>query len=411
MLAAYSAASSSGGDTDVILVEKNEKLGKKLYLTGKGRCNLTNAADMEEFFSNIPTNPSFLISAFNAFSNEDLMELIKSTGTELKTERGQRVFPKSDKSSDIIKALSVLLGRAHVKVALKTYVKDILIENGKAAGIRTDRGVLRSDALILATGGFSYPSTGSSGEGHVFAAAAGHHPTAVYPSLIPLTSDDIPEIKRLRGLTLKNVTLSLFEDGIKKFSELGEMEFLPYGFGGALVLSASAHINDRSFKATELVIDMKPGLTEEQLEARLLRDFDASKNLPLKTVLQKLLPRQMIDPVIRRASVSSDKAVNSVTKEERKSLISVIKHVGFRVSGTRPIDEAVITRGGIPVKEIDPKTMGSRCAEGLYLAGEMIDVDAYTGGFNLQIAFSTGCLAGRSAAEHVTGGGGSDRKI
>ncbi len=397
MLSAYSCATENP-DAEVYIIEKNEKLGKKMFITGKGRCNLTNACDMHEFYKNIPTNPKFLYRAFSAFTNEDIIRLIEENGTALKTERGGRVFPVSDKSSDVIKALSRLIGKAGVKVALKTAVREILVKDGEVKGIRTDKGTLPCDAVILCTGGFSYTQTGSSGEGHVMASALGHHPTAIYPSLIELTTHEIAEMKKLRGLLLKNVTVTLLEKGKKAFSELGEMEFMSYGFGGALAISASAYIKDRSFADTILEIDLKPGLTSEQLDSRLVRDFSESPNTQLKVVLKKLMPMSLIDIVLSRAEIDGNKKPNNIKKEERLRLVEVVKALRFKVSGTRPMNEAIITRGGIPVLEINPATMESKLIKSLYFSGEIIDIDALTGGFNLQIAFSTGYLAGKNAA-------------
>lgn len=398
ILAAYAAKTD---DNEVILVEKNEKLGKKLFITGKGRCNLTNSASISEFFSHIPTNPKFLYKAFSAFSNEDIIALVESMGTKLKTERGGRVFPESDRSSDVIRALSRLIGKAGVKVALKSPVRSLALKDGKICGIRLDSGTVPCDSVILATGGFSYPTTGSSGEGHVMAASLGHHTTKIFPSLIELTSPDISEMRSLKGLLLKNVVVSLVEADKTLFSEMGEMEFMSYGFGGALSLSASAHISDREFKNTSLKIDLKPALNEEKLMNRLMRELSENPNAKMREILRKLYPRQLVPLVLSRCKIKPEKPANSLTKQERLEIVKNTKALVFPVFGTRPISEAIVTRGGIPVKEIDPATMQSRLIPGLYFAGEMIDVDAYTGGYNLQIAFSTGFLAGKSAASQL----------
>lgn len=396
------AASRAAMDgTEVYLIEKNEKLGKKLFITGKGRCNVTNSAAISEFFSHIPTNPKFLYRALHGFTNEDLMALLEDTGLQLKTERGGRVFPESDKSSDVIRALSRILGKAGAKVALKTSVREIIVKEGKVCGVKLDKGNLPCDAVILATGGFSYPSTGSSGEGHQMAVLLGHHTTKIYPALIPLLTPNIPEMRKLKGLALKNIALTYRENGKTLYTEQGEMEFTAYGFTGPLILSASTRIVDRDFKKAEISIDLKPALPEEKLEARILRDFSENQNAKMKDVLRKLFPKQLISVVLSRANISGEKQVNAITKQERQQLIRITKGLTFPVCGTRPIGEAIITRGGIPVSEINPATMQSKQIAGLYFAGEMIDVDAETGGYNLQIAFSTGWLAGKNAAESL----------
>ena len=394
MMAAYVAAT---GGARVTLFEHNEKLGKKLYITGKGRCNVTNACDLEDFFQNIPVNGKFLYAALYTLSNDALLELLRQNGLETKVERGGRVFPQSDKASDVIRCLRGMLEEAGVEVRLQAEVKGLALREGRAEGIRLEGGALPFDAVILATGGRSYPKTGSTGDGYAFARQAGHTVTAICPSLIPLTVKEADVARSMQGLSLKNVGFSLVQGKRELFSGLGELLFTHFGLSGPLVLSASAHI--ANFDRLTCLIDWKPGLDERQLDARLLRDFAAAQNKQLKNVMAGLLPAKAIEPVIRRAGLKSEKTVNAITREEREALRSTLKSFAFTVTGTRPIDEAIITRGGVATKEVNPSTMESRLAKNLFFAGELLDVDAYTGGFNLQIAFSTGFLAGRSAAE------------
>jgi len=390
MLAAAAAAQRGH---EVTLVEKNEKLGKKLYITGKGRCNLTNAADFEAFFRNIPRNPKFLYSAFSAFGNADLIALVESLGVPLKKERGGRVFPVSDKSSDVISALARHLKNCGAQVALNTAVRSIDIKDGRVFGVRTEGGYLPCDAAVIATGGVSYPLTGSTGDGYAFARAAGHTVLPPKPALIPMvTKEDWP--KALAGLTLKNVRLTAFSGKKAVFEEIGEMLFTHFGVSGPLVLSASSLV--RQDDEVELSIDLKPGLTAQQLDARVLRDFAAYANKSVRNGMADLLPQRLIPVVLSEAGVEEEKHVHQITKEERAAIVGTLKALKLHVAGYRPIQEAIVTRGGVSVKEINPSTMESRLVKGLYFAGEVIDVDALTGGFNLQIAFSTGYLAGSS---------------
>ena len=395
MMAAYAAA----GNGQVTLFEKNEKLGKKLFITGKGRCNITNARPQEDFFANIPGNAKFLFSAFRAFSNEQLLELLQQYGLETKVERGGRVFPASDKSSDVIRTLQNMLRDAGVQVRLNTHVQQILTEDGKVTGIKADGKIIEFDRVILACGGMSYPATGSDGEGYAIAKKLGHETTELHPSLIPLVAR-YPEVCRsLMGLSLKNVKVTLWEKGKKKFEDLGEMLFTHFGVSGPLILSASAHITDYTFTETKIVIDFKPGLDEAKLDARILRDFSEMQNAQLKNVLFRLVPKALCEEICDRVKLNEKKAVNFVTKEERKRLVQVLKCFEIPICDTRSINEAIVTRGGVSLRQINASRMASKQVEGLYFAGEMLDVDAYTGGYNLQIAFSTGYLAGRSAAQ------------
>lgn len=376
----------------VILIEKNDILGKKLRITGKGRCNITNSAQMNDFFENIPTNSRFLYSAFNNFSNADMIELLSGLGVATKTERGGRVFPKSDKARDVCEALIKFAKGKNVQI-LKAKAEEILSENGAVSAVKTNRGIISADSVILATGGASYPLTGSDGFGYKIAESLGHTVVEVTPSLVPLLTEE-KWAKDLMGLTLKNVSISFF--GEKKiYSDFGEMIFTHFGISGPIVLSASAHLKDRY--PCKAYIDLKPALDNATLDKRILRDFEKFKRKHLINSLEELLPKSLIPVIINLAGVDPHKETGNVSKEERKAILTLIKALPLTVTGTRPIEEAIITSGGIKVSEINPKTMESRILKGLYFAGEIIDVDAYTGGFNLQIAFSTGVLAGENA--------------
>lgn len=394
MMAAYSAAVCGH---NVVLLEKNEKLGKKLYITGKGRCNVTNASPMPEVMKNVVSNPRFLYSAFSACSNSDVIELIESTGCPLKVERGQRVFPQSDKSSDIIKAFSILLRRAGVDIRLNTAVKKLLVIDDRAVGVITDDGKeLRADALILCTGGLSYTSTGSDGAGHRMAQEAGHSITSCIPALVPFEAiEQWP--RQLQGLALKNVAITIMDNTKKLYSGFGEMLFTHFGISGPLILSASSYaariLKQRQLK---LFIDLKPALSEQQLDARLLRDFESEKNKLFRNSLDGLFPGRLAEEIVKLSEIDPQKEVNRITKEERRVLVQLTKKLPLTIIGTRGFNEAIITQGGINVHEINPATMESKLVSGLYFAGEIIDVDALTGGYNLQLAWSTACLAGRS---------------
>lgn len=387
MMAAYAAALKG---KNIYLFEKNEKLGKKLYLTGKGRCNITNAAPIEDFFDNVVSNGVFLYSAFYTFGNTQLLELLNNSGIETKVERGGRVFPVSDKSSDVIKALSGLLRSANVKVEFRSRVDEIIINNDRVAGIVSGGEEIQFDSVVLASGGLSYPSTGSTGDGYRFAKTAGH--TVIQPRASLVSVDNVEDVSAMAGLTLKNVNMSLISKGKTIYREQGEMLFTHTGVSGPLVLSASAYMKDN--ESYEIVIDLKPALDMKTLDARLLRDFSGNSNKVFLNALGGLLPGKLIPLVAERSGIAPDKKVNSVTREERLKLAQTLKSLKIGVKGKRPIEEAVITRGGVNVKEIDPSTMQSKLCKGLFFAGEVIDVDALTGGYNLQIAFSTGYLAG-----------------
>ena len=385
MMAAI-AAKNNGND--VTLLEKNEKLGKKLFITGKGRCNLTNASDISSHMNNLMSNSKFMYSAFNAFNSDDIVSLIEESGIKTKVERGNRVFPKSDKSSDVIKALKNQLNG--VDVILDYEVKSIT---------KDDQFVINDeytcDSLIIATGGLSYKSTGSTGDGYRFAKDFGHQTTKTYPSLVPF---DIKEdyCKELQGLSLKNVTLKLLDGDKVLYEELGEMLFTHFGVSGPLVLSASSFVADIPDGNYKISIDLKPALDTQTLDKRILRDFEKYKNKNFNNSLSDLLPKKLIPIIIRLSGIDEYKKVNEITKEERQRLVSLIKHLEFNVDGLRGYDEAIITKGGIDVKEINPKTMESKLVPGLYFVGEVLDLDSLTGGYNLQLAWSTGFVAGNS---------------
>lgn len=391
------AAFACAADTSVEVFDRNEKAGKKLFLTGKGRCNITNDAEKDEFMRNIPRNPRFLYSAFDSFFNYDIIDLIESQGVPTKVERGGRVFPQSDKSSDVIKALTKFTQSRGVVLNLNSRVRSMEKAGGEFTLVFQDGSVRRFDAVVIATGGLSYPSTGSTGDGYEFARSFGHTVTETRPSLISLvTVERWPA--ELAGLSLKNVTLTAEKNGKKVYSELGEMLFTHTGVSGPLVLSASTRIADEPAGA-KLFIDMKPALDEQTLEARILRDLEANKHKQMKNAILGLMPSRMVPIVLELAGIDPEKTTDSFSKQERRRLVSTLKAIPLVVKEASPIAEAIITRGGVSVKEIDPKTMQSKLVPGLYFAGEVIDVDAYTGGFNLQIAYSTGAAAGRAAAE------------
>ncbi len=387
----------------VTIVEKNEKLGKKLYITGKGRCNLTNACDKDDLLKNINSNKKFLYSAFNEFDNLSVTEFFETHGLKLKTERGKRVFPESDKSSDVIKTLKNALEQQKVNVCLNAEVTDIKKDGEKFILIvKKDGHILHEtgDTLIIATGGVSYPLTGSTGDGYKFAKKFNHNLVMPLPSLVPIETNE--DVHMLSGLSLKNTRLSLInEKGKVLFSEIGEMLFTHTGISGPLVLSASAYISDLKQKMKnipEIIIDLKPGMSAEELDLRLLKDFSGELNKNFSNSLNMLLPQSLIPYIVELSKIDPEKKVNAVTKEEREGVRSLIKNLHFTVKDLGKIEEAIITKGGIDVKEINPSTMESKKEKGLYFAGEVLDVDAMTGGFNLQIAWSTGWLAGESAS-------------
>lgn len=394
MMAALSAAENGHS---VILLEKNEKLGKKLFITGKGRCNITNAGDMDALFENVVTNPKFLYSAFYAYDNFRVIDFFETHGVKTKTERGNRVFPVSDHSSDVITALSRALKRAGVLVKLHTKVTGLWIEGGTVLGVVLEKGKkISADAVVLATGGCSYQSTGSDGDGYTFAENCGHTVTERRPSLAPLTAKE-SYVKELQGLSLKNVKVTVKKQKKVLYEAFGEMLFTHFGVSGPLILSASSLVG-KELENGELAmrIDLKPALSAEQLDRRILRDFDANKNRAFKNAIQGLLPGKMLQAIPVLSGISPDKKVNEITKEERGRLTALLKAFPVTLNGMRGFDEAIITQGGVSVKEINASTMESKRVLGLYFAGEMIDVDALTGGFNLQIAWSTGFLAGSS---------------
>jgi len=382
---------------DITVFEKNERVARKLMITGKGRCNLTNNCDLDTFLSNVPTNPRFLYSAFSAFPPQSVMGFFEQEGVLLKTERGNRVFPLSDKAVDIVDALFKTAKRLKVKIVNET-VKEVLYSDGTVKGILLLNGEsVFADKVLIATGGLSYPLTGSTGDGYRFATETGHTVTELKPSLIPLECRE-GFCSFLSGLSLKNVALTVFEEGRKKpvFSEMGEMLFTHFGISGPLVLSASSNMKKVGEKEYTAFIDLKPALSLEQLDGRVLRDFNEQKNKDFANSLDKLLPRNMISVIVRLSKIQPDTKVNQINREQRKGLCELLKAFPLHITKTRPIQEAIITSGGVSVKNINPATMESKILNGLYFAGEVIDVDAFTGGFNLQIAFSTGYLAGEN---------------
>ena len=393
MMAAIAAGEQGA---DVTLFDGNEKLGKKLYITGKGRCNVTNDADSDAFFKNIPRNPRFLYSCYAAFDNRTLMKRIEDAGVPLKVERGGRVFPQSDKASDITKALERMMSKSGVRVCLRSKVKEILPSDG-GFDLCLPGQTRHFDRVILACGGASYPSTGSDGSGYALARGLGHTVTEILPSLIPIVTKE-DWCRSLQGLSLKNVKLSAKAGKKLLFDELGEMLFTHFGISGPLVLSLSSVIAGKDLDGIDIRIDLKPGLTREQLERRLLRDFEERARGQISTVLDGLLPRSLTPVIAETAGVAAETAVSQVSRAQREKLMDALKGLPVHAAGFRPIAEAIVTRGGVSVKEVDPKTMESKIVPGVYLCGEMLDVDGFTGGFNIQIALSSGCAAGRAAA-------------
>ena len=398
MMAAITAARRG---FKVTLVEKNEKLGKKLFITGKGRCNITNAGDSEDLFNSIVTNRKFMFSSFNGFSNYDTLGFFDELGLHIKIERGNRVFPESDHSSDVIGALNRELKRLSVDVRLNTEVKDIIVNDGKATGVvikcSGKESTIQADNVIVATGGNSYQSTGSTGDGYRFARKLGHSVTPILPALVPFNVAEDWE-SDLQGLSLKNVSIVVLDGKQEIYSDFGEMLFTHFGVSGPLILSASSFAARRIKEhPLKLVIDLKPALSQEQLDERILRDFDEEKNKAFKNSLDKLLPKKMIPVIVRLSDIDGNKKVNEITKQERQKLVSLIKGLELTITGLRGFNEAIITQGGINVREINPTTMESKLVKNLYFAGEVLDVDALTGGFNLQVAWSTGY----AAADHL----------
>ena len=395
MMAAIRAAESGAA---VTLYERNDRLGKKLRITGKGRCNVTNDCDRNEFLTNVPTNPRFLYTALSAWSTEDTKLFFEGLGVPLKTERGKRVFPVSDRAADIVAAMERKCRDCGVHI-LNRRVQNIVIRDGAAVGVVTSAGEDTADAVILCTGGRSYPMTGSDGDGYRFACTAGHTVTQLVPSLVPVVAEG-KLCASMQGLSLRNVALRMVNAETQKtvYEDFGEMLFTHYGLTGPLILSASAHLSDICPGKYEAQIDLKPALDEKTLDARILSDFAKYQNRDFVNALGDLLPQKMIEPFILLCGIDPRKKVNSVTREERRCMVQSLKCLRVPLHGFRPLDEAIVTRGGVSVKEVTPKTMESKLISGLYFAGEILDVDAYTGGFNLQIAFSTAVLAGDCAA-------------
>ena len=391
MMAAIKAAESG---KEVILVEKNDRLGKKMFITGKGRCNVTSNKDIEEIIKNIPGNGMFMYSALYTFTNEDVMKMIEAKGVKLKIERGDRVFPQSDKSSDIIKCFDKYLRENNVKIMFKTIFKDLIVNEGKVLGIvTTNNQKILADSVILAMGGASYPLTGSSGDAYEVLKKYGHTITEIKPALIPLVTKK-KYVSDLMGLSLKNVEVNIKHKGKSIYKDFGEMLFTHFGVSGPLVLSASRRVSEILPSEVEFFIDLKPALSEKELDKRILKDFEKMKNKQFKNSLDELLPKKLIPVVIKLSNIDEDKQVNAITKEERKNLSRLIKEFKLTIVSTRPIAEAIVTKGGVSVKEVDPSTMESKIINGLFIVGELLDVDAFTGGFNMQVAFSTGYCAG-----------------
>ena len=395
MMAAVTAARRG---KNVLLLEKNEKLGKKLFITGKGRCNLTNSAEVEELFNAVVSNPKFLYSSFYSFTNDQVIGFFEELGVKTKVERGGRVFPESDHSSDVIRALEQEMKRLGVRISLRTEVKEILTEDGRAKGVRLSSGrMIAADAVIVATGGISYPSTGSTGDGYRFARECGHKVTDLSPALVPM---EVKEwyAKELMGLSLRNIGIRITDGKKKLYEEFGEMLFTHYGVTGPVILSASSIVGKKLKEhPLTLRIDLKPALTEEQLDKRVLREFEANHNRQFKNAVDSLFPAKLRPVAIELSGIPEEKKVNEVTKEERLHFVRLIKDFSMTLTGLRGYHEAIITKGGVSVKEIDPGTMESKLVKGLYFAGEVLDLDAVTGGYNLQIAWSTGYLAGANA--------------
>lgn len=393
---ALAAGTAAENGADALLLERNEKIARKVLITGKGRCNVTNnVSDVQSFIQNIPGNGRFLYGAFSAFDNRDVMNFFEAYGVPLKVERGERVFPVSDKAMDIVDALNRYITDMGVKRKTER-VTELLIENGAVCGVKTEQGnTYNADSVIIATGGLSYPRTGSSGDGYKLAKSAGHTVTELRPSLSALVCRE-GMCSECMGLSLKNVAIKVFDTKKKKeiYDDFGEMLFTHFGVSGPMILSASAHMRDMEKARYEIYIDLKPALSHEKLDARILRDFADNSNKSISNILALLLPKSMITPILRAAQIKPSEKANQITKEMRKNLVDAVKSVKLTVMDFNDIAEAIVTSGGVKVSEINPKTMESKLCSGLYFAGEVIDCDGYTGGFNLQIAFSTGHLAG-----------------
>ncbi len=398
MLAAIFAARNG---SEVILLEKNNKLGKKLYITGKGRCNLTNACDVQELFLNIVSNSKFMYSSFYSFSNYEIVRFFEELGLKTKVERGNRVFPASNKSSDVISTLEKELNRLNVQVQLNTEVTKIITQDKSFKGVEYNRTnkkeTLYGDKVIIATGGLSYPLTGSSGDGYKFAKNLGHNVSETFPALVPFNIKEIDTIKKLQGLSLKNIEISIYLNDKEVYKDFGELLFTHFGVSGPVILSASSHLTKYLPENNLLLkIDLKPGLSHDKLDARILRDFAKVSNKQFKNSLDKLLPSKLIPVIIETSRIDPQKPINIITREERLRLVEIIKGLEFHITSTREFKEAIITQGGVEVMDINPSTMESRLISGVYFAGEVLDVDGLTGGYNLQVAWSTGYLAGSS---------------
>ena len=397
------AIGSSKAGNQVTLIEKNNILGKKILITGKGRCNITNAIDISDFINNVPGNGQFLYSAFESFTNNDIIELLKKEGVNVKVERGNRYFPVSDKAEDVRYALERQVRKCGVNIKLNCKVDKIEVDSEKRVyAVVAEGKKIKADKVVLATGGKSYPNTGSTGDGYLIAKSLGHTISDIRGSLVPLVSKN-GECKKLQGLSLRNVAIEIVDIALNKkiYGDFGEMLFTHFGVSGPTILSSSAHLLrykniDEKMNSNKIVlkIDLKPALSLEQLDSRILRDFEEMKNKQFKNSLDKLLPKKMIDTVVEKSGISGEKLTNAITKSERQKLVNLLKCFEININGFRPVEEAIVTAGGINIKEINPKTMESKIIKGLYFAGEIIDVDAYTGGFNLQIAYSTGYVAG-----------------
>ena len=397
MMAAYFAAKNKN---KVTLIEKNEKTGKKIYITGKGRCNITNACDVEDLFANVMSNKKFLYSAFYGFTNSDVIDFFENHGIKTKIERGNRVFPVSDHSSDVISALERALKEQNVDILLNTCVEKIECEDSQVTGVVLCGGrKIEADAVIVATGGMSYQATGSTGDGYRFAEESGHKVTECTPSLVPFNAQE-EWVAKLQGLSLKNVLVTIYDGKKKLYEDFGEMLFTHFGVSGPLILSASAAIKQNTIKKPlQMFIDLKPALSYEALDKRILREFDDAKNKQFKNSINKLLPSKMIPVIIGLSGIDPDKKVNEISKGEREGLVNLLKKLPLTLNGTRQWNEAIVTKGGISTKDINPSTMESKIIKNLYFAGEVLDLDALTGGYNLQIAWSTAHAAAMAAAE------------
>lgn len=392
------AGSASALGADVLLIEKNQKVGRKIAITGKGRCNLANNCDVQTFIRNVPTNGKFLYSAINNFTPYDAIEFFEDRGLKTKTERGNRVFPLSDRALDVVDTMRDYALENGAQIINDTAVA-LIIKDGEIKGVKTENGKYDCDCAIVCCGGVSYPLTGSTGDGYLLAKQAGHTITEIKPSLVPLESDD-KCCKDMQGLSLRNISVKIKnkDSGKVLYDDFGELLFTHFGLSGPTILSASSHIKNTDVKNLAAVIDLKPALSAEQLDARVLRDFSENINRDVSNSFTKLLPKKIVPTVLIRWGVPFNKKCNAITKEERQRLVKILKEFTISISGFRPVDEAIITSGGVKTSEINPKTMESKLCKGLYFAGEVIDVDAYTGGFNLQIAWSTGKLSGENAA-------------